>query len=450
MSPRPRVLPDRAVQGRALASRSVTADAPTLLPPVTPPTQLRPPALPVTTTAQLRPPALPDLPPPWHTPEREALQLQARAFARDEVLPVANELDPQKGLLPPALLGRLAELGYFGITTATAHGGMGLGAFEYCMVAEEIARAWMSAASIIARAQGLGTGLADDSRRTELLERSARGEWIGAIALSEPDAGSDLAGVRTRAVREGEEWVITGHKRWCGNAEAADFIQVLVRTRDAEPGESRSAGLETLLVEKDRGSFPDGLSGTPIDKIGYHGFLTWDLVFDGVRIPAGNVVTTGHGDESGFSGVGAWLDVARVHTAARAVGLAQAAVEDCTTYLQEREQFGHPIGDFQALRFALADMATEVAAARALYRQVAHLIDCGVSCTQQAAMAKLRASEMAAAVTTQAMQLHGGNGYTTERAVERHWRDARLTTIFEGTSEIQRKIISDGMLPRPR
>ena len=392
-------------------------------------------------------PALPELTAPWHTPEREKLLETVRAFARDRVRPLADELDPQKGLIPAELLTEMAGLGLFGITVPTEHGGLGLGAFEYAMVAEELARAWMSVGSIIARAQGLGCGLADASRREELLRRSAAGTWIGAIALSEPDAGSDLAGVQTRAVLDGDEYVVTGHKRWCGNAEAADFIQVLVRTRDPEEGEPRSAGLETLLLEKDRGSFPEGLTGTPIDKIGYHGFLTWDLVFAGVRIPAGHVVTTG-GDE-GFSGVGSWLDVARVHTAARAVGLAQGAVEDCQAYLQEREQFGHPIGDFQALRFALADMASEVEQARAFYRQVAHLLDVGEDATQQAAMCKLRATEMAAVVTAEAMQLHGGNGYTTERSVERYWRDARLTTIFEGTSEIQRKIVSDGLLPRP-
>jgi alkylation response protein AidB-like acyl-CoA dehydrogenase len=392
-------------------------------------------------------PALPELTAPWHTPERSKLLDTVLAFARDRVKPLADTLDPQKGLIPAELLTEMAELGLFGITIPVDHGGLGLGAFEYAMVAEELARAWMSVGSIIARAQGLGCGLADASRREELLRRSAAGTWIGAIALSEPDAGSDLAGVQTRAVLDGEDYVVTGHKRWCGNAEAADFIQVLVRTRDPQDGEPRSVGLETLLLEKDRGSFPDGLRGEPIDKIGYHGFLTWDLRFDGVRIPAGNVVTTG-GDE-GLRGVGSWLDIARVHTAARAVGLAQGAVEDCTTYLQEREQFGHPIGDFQALRFALADMASEVEQARAFYRQVAHLLDVGGDATRQAAMCKLRATEMAAVVTAEAMQLHGGNGYTTERSVERYWRDARLTTIFEGTSEIQRKIISDGLLPRP-
>src|SRR5215217_4178360 len=235
-------------------------------------------------------PQPPALLPPWHTPEREALQEQARRFATDEVLPVANELDPQKGLLPESLLARMAELGYFGITVPAEHGGLGLGVFEYCMVSEELARAWMSSASILARSQGLGTAVADADRRHDLLGRSARGEWIGAIALSEPDAGSDLAGVSTRAVLDGDEWVVTGRKRWCGNSKAADFIQVLVRERDPEEGESRSKGLVNLLLEKKRGEFPEGLSGYPIDKVGYHGFLTWDLTFDGVRIPAGNVI----------------------------------------------------------------------------------------------------------------------------------------------------------------
>jgi alkylation response protein AidB-like acyl-CoA dehydrogenase len=296
----------------------------------------------------------------------------------------------------------------------------------------------------------------DAGRRAELLRRSAAGEWIGAIALSEPEAGSDLAGVSTRAVLDGDEWVVTGHKRWCGNAKAADFIQVLVRERDPEPGESRSTGLVNLLLEKERGEFPDGLSGHPIDKVGYHGFLTWDLVFDGVRIPEGNVIDeAAAGDEggeaaerAGFAEAQKFLGTARVHTAARAVGLARAALEDSVRYLQEREQFGHPIGDFQALRFAVADMAAQVEQSRAFYRQVAHLLDLGLPCEKEASMVKLEATEMAVRVTNQAMQLHGGNGYTTERQVERHWRDARLTTVFEGTSEIQRRIVSDRLLPR--
>jgi alkylation response protein AidB-like acyl-CoA dehydrogenase len=406
-------------------------------------------------------PKPPDLLPPWHTPEREALQLQARRFAMEEVLPVANELDPQKGEIPASLLSRLAELGYFGITVPAEEGGLGLGVFEYCMVSEELARAWMSTASILARSQGLGTAVADADRRRGLRRRSARGDWIGAIALSEPDAGSDLAGVSTRAVLDGDEWVVTGRKRWCGNAKAADFIQVLVRERDPEPGESRSKGLVNLLLEKERGEFPEGMTGYPIDKVGYHGFLTWDLTLDGVRIPKDNVIdeansaAEGAGDEegadakrAGFAEAQKFLNTARVHTAARSVGLARAAIEDSILYLQERKQFGHPIGDFQALRFAVAEMAAQIEQARAFYRQVAHLLDLGVPCEKEASMAKLEATEMSVRVTNQAMQLHGGNGYTTERQVERHWRDARLTTIFEGTSEIQKRIISDRLLPR--
>ena len=339
-------------------------------------------------------PQPPALLPPWHTPEREKLQEQARRFAMDEVLPVADELDPQKGEIPASLLARLAELGYFGITVPAEQGGLGLGVFEYCMVSEELARAWMSTASILARSQGLGTAVADADRRHELLARSARGDWIGAIALSEPDAGSDLAGVSTRAVLDGDEWVVTGHKRWCGNAKAADFIQVLVRERDPEEGESRSAGLVNLLLEKKRGEFPEGLSGYPIDKVGYHGFLTWDLRFDGVRIPKDNVIDQARAaqedsaeegeaaEQAGFAEAQKFLNTARVHTAARAVGLARAALEDSILYLQEREQFGHPIGDFQALRFNVAEMAAQIEQSRAFYRQVAHLLDLGAALRQ--------------------------------------------------------------------
>src|SRR3954468_18670751 len=400
---------------------------------------------------------------PWHTPARAELQQQARRFAMDEVLPVANELDPQKGEIPAALLDRMGELGWFGITIPAEDGGLGLGVFEYCMVSEELARAWMSVASILARSQGMGTSVADPDRRRQLRHRSAGGSWIGAVALSEPDAGSDLAGVSTRAVLDGDEWMVTGRKRWCGNAKAADFVQVLVRERDPEPGESRSKGLVNLLLEKKRGEFPEGLTGYPIDKVGYHGFLTWDLRFDGVRIPKDNVIDqakaaqeesaeegldTAAAQQAGFAEAQKFLNTARVHTAARAVGLARAALEDSILYLQEREQFGHPIADFQALRFNVAEMAAQIEQSRTFYRQVAHLLDLGLPVAKEASMVKLEATEMSVRVTNQAMQLHGGNGYTTERQVERHWRDARLTTIFEGTSEIQKRIISDRLLPR--
>lgn len=394
----------------------------------------------------------PELTSPHRTDERVATQHEAHRFATEEVLPVADECDPHGTEMPRSLIDRLGEQGYFGVTIDREFGGMGRGVFEYCMIAEELARAWMSVASIIARAQGLGTGFADETRRRELLARSARGQWIGAASFSEPDAGSDLAAVATRAEREGDELVITGRKRWTGYARAADFLQLLCRTRDPEPGESRSAGLATVIVEKERNAFPPGLTGRTIDKIGYHGFTTWELEFDRLRVPADNLVTglgaQDAGPKGAFGAVEQFLNVARVHTAARAVGLARAAVEDTALYLQERRQFDHAIADFQSPRFRLARMAARVDQARAFYRQVAHLLDQGVPCEREAAMVKLLATEMAVEVTGDAMQLHGGNGYTTERRVERYWRDARLTTIFEGTSEIQQKIIADRLLPR--
>ena len=399
-------------------------------------------------------PRPPELLSPWRTDARAALQEEARAFARDVILPLADELDPRKGEMPRSLIDQMAAKGWFGITIPAEYGGMGLGVFEYCLVSEELARAWLSTGSILARGQGLGTQTLDDERRRALHAKSAKGQWIGSIALSEPTAGSDLAGVQTRAVREGDEWVLTGTKRWAGFAKGADFVEVLARVRDPEPGEPRSAGLEPFLVVKEPGTFPQGMTGTVIDKIGYHGFLTFELTLDGVRVPERDRLTGLYGDEGadadsgGFAAVQRGLNIARVHTAARAVGVARAAVEDCTAYLQEREQFGQPIGQFQALRFALADMAAEVAQARAYWQQVAHLLDEGLPAESESAAVKLLATEMAVRVTNQAMQLHGGNGYTTERRIERYWRDARLTTIFEGTSEIQRRIISDRMLPR--
>ena len=388
----------------------------------------------------------------WYlTDERRDLQDRARTFAMEEVLPLANELDPQKADIPRSFLDRMGELGWFGITLPKEVGGLGLGVFEYCLVAEELARAWMSVASIIARAQGMGTQIGDADRRLELLRRSARGQWIGAAALSEPGAGSDLANVQCRATRDGDDWVISGEKRWCGNARNADFIQLLARVRNPGPGERRSAGLATFVVEKERGVFPAGLRGEPIDKVGYHGMTTFHLWFDGLRVSDANRVGGGGGgagERSTFAATQSGLNVARVHTAARAVGLARGALEDSIAYSQERVQFERPIASFQAIRFKIADMAAEIEAARALTWQVAQAMDDGHNVEKEAAMVKLLATEMAVRVTGEGMQIHGGNGYTTERSVERYWRDARLTTIFEGTSEIQRRTISDRLLGR--
>jgi alkylation response protein AidB-like acyl-CoA dehydrogenase len=403
----------------------------------------------------IREPDPPVLSEPYRTDRRLEIQAEARRFAMDDVLPVANELDPRKEIIPPELIEKMGKQGYFGIRLPVEVGGMGLGIFEYCMITEELARAWMSVASIIARAQGMGTGHATGERRQELLRRSAAGEWIGAAALSEPTAGSDLAGVRTSAVQDGDTWVLNGEKRWCGNAVNGHFIQLLCRERQPREGESRSAGLMSVVIEKEPGTVPEGMVATEIDKIGYHGFRTYNLVLNDVRVPLGARVGQGGDGTSGpptsaFKATQRGLNEARVHTAARAVGLARAAVEDCTLYLQQREQFERPLSDFQALRFKLAEMAARVEQARSFYQHVAHRLDQDEPCEKEAAMVKLLATEMAVEVTGDGIQLHGGNGYTTERQVERHWRDARLTTIFEGTSQIQQHIISERILGKVR
>jgi alkylation response protein AidB-like acyl-CoA dehydrogenase len=380
------------------------------------------------------------------TPARLELQATARAFAMDEVLPVADELDPRREDIPAELLERMAGLGYFGILVPAEHGGLGLGVFEYCLVAEELARAWMSVASIIARGNGTGCDSGDEGRRAELLRRSAEGRWVGAIAFSEPEAGSDLANVSCAAVRDGDEWVVTGTKRWVGHALAADFLHLLARTREPAEGRGPSDGLELFLVEKERGSLPDGVRGTPIDKIGYFGLTTWQLELDGLRLPGDALQVTGLPEGQGFKHSLGWLDTARVHTAARAVGLARGALEDAIAYCGQRVQFGVPIGEQQVLRHRLADMAADVEAARQLWHHAAWLVDAGEQAGVAASQAKLFASEMAERVTSQALQIFGGNGYTTDFSVERYWRDARLTKIFEGTSEIQRKVVSDDLL----
>jgi alkylation response protein AidB-like acyl-CoA dehydrogenase len=383
---------------------------------------------------------------PYDTPQRVELVETVRELAMDEVLPVANRLDPRHEDIPDELLRRMGELGLFGVLIPEDEGGLGLGVLDYCLVSEELARAWLSVGSIIARGNGTGCDSADPDTRAALRRASAAGRRIGAIAFSEPDAGSDLANVSCAAERDGDEWVVTGTKRWVGHARSADFLHLLARTRPPREDHGPSDGLELFLVEKERGSFPDGVTGEPIDKIGYFGLTTWQLRLDGLRLPAGALQDTGEEEGQGFKHSLGWLNVARAQTAARAVGLARGALEDALAYCQQRVQFGEPIGNQQAIRHLLADMSSEVAAARQLYQHAAWLVDSGAPANTETSQAKLFASEMAERVTSQALQVFGGNGYTTEYAVERYWRDARLTKIFEGTSEIQRRIIADGLL----
>lgn len=379
------------------------------------------------------------------TDERRMIQAAAREFTMREVLPLANKLDPQKADIPPSLLEQLAEMGYFGITIPERYGGLGLGAFEYCLVTEELARGWMSVASLIARGNGLfGMNAMSEAQRQAYLPRVARGEWLGAYALSEPDAGSDIANISCRAQRDGDSYLITGTKYWCTFADGADYIMVLARTRERDPARPH-LGISAFQLEKPRGLLPEGVQGAPIPKIGYFGWKTWELSFDRVRVAAETMV----GEEgAAFYMIQNGLETARAHTAARSIGLARGALEDSIAYAKERRQFGRAIGDFQAIRFKIAQMATEIEAARQLMYHVCNAIDSGTRCDLEAGMVKYFASEMAERVTSEGLQIHGGAGYTTLFAAERYWRDARLTKIFEGTSEIQLRIISDKLLGR--
>ncbi|MCS5572087.1 MAG: acyl-CoA dehydrogenase family protein [Pseudomonadales bacterium] len=383
------------------------------------------------------------------TEERHMMQQAAREFTTVEVLPVANALDPEKGQIPRDLIEKMGEMGYFGITIPEEKGGLGLGCFEYCLIAEELARGWMSVASVIARGNGFWRSVPGFGPvRDEKIARMAVGDYLGAFAMSEPNAGSDMAGVSCRATRDGGDWIINGNKYWCTFADGADFISVVCRVET--DSESRQAGMKSIAVEKPRGELPEGVQGSPIPKIGYHGWKTWELHFDNVRVPAIDApVEDGAGPATmggGFVGIQRGLEVARAHTAARSIGAAQGALNVAVDYANEREQFGSPIGKFQAIRFKIATAATEIEAARQLMYHVCTQIDAGRRADKEAAMVKYFAAEMSERVTSECLQIMGGAGYTTHYPVERYWRDARLTKIFEGTSEIMQRIISDRIM----
>lgn len=384
----------------------------------------------------------------YMTEERLMIQEAAREFTRREVLPLANKLDPVKGDIPRELIEKLGEMGYFGITIPEQYGGLGLGCFEYCLVAEELARGWMSVASIIARGNSLiGRQGMTEEQKQRYMTRMAKGEFLGAFALSEPNTGSDVASLSCRAKRDGDSWLITGNKYWCTFADGADYIMVMARTDPNVDPKRRHLGISAFMIEKPRGELPPGVQGSPIPKIGYYGWKTWELAFDNCRVPAECMI----GEEGkAFYMVTSGLEKARAHTAARSIGLARGGLEDAIAYALERRQFDKPIAQFQAIRFKLAQMATDIEAARQLMYFVCDQIDKGNRCDKEASMVKLFASEMSEKVTSDALQVHGGAGYTTHFAVERYWRDARLTKIFEGTSEIQLKIISDNLLGREK
>src|SRR6266850_2598246 len=368
---------------------------------------------------------------PYITEERRMIQEQAREFTLNEVLPVANKLDPEKGDIPMDLRDKMAELGYFGILIPEKYGGLGLGCFEYCLVTEELSRGWMSVASLIARGNLLiGSHMMSEEQKSRYLTRMAKGEFLGAFSMSEPNAGSDISNISCRARKDGASWLISGNKYWCTFADGADFIIIIARSSDAPAGK-RHLGLSMFFLEKKRGELPPGCSGAPIPKIGYFGWKTYELAFDNCRVPAENMI----GEEGqAFYYATSGLETARAHTAARAIGLAQGALDDSIKYANDRRQFSRAIADFQAIRFKIAEMATQIEAARQLNYFVFEQIDTGQRCDKEASMVKLFASEMAERVCSEGIQIHGGAGYTTLHAVER-LEQVWITNVTMNTAE---------------
>ena len=371
--------------------------------------------------------------------EQQLLQRSVREFAEAEVKPRARELD-EKGHFPFDLFHKAAELGLTGVPFPEEEGGAGMDHISYTIVIEEIARVCASTSVILSVQNSLycdpihrfGTA----EQKEKFLLPYARGEKIGCYALTEPQAGSNAAALRTKAVLKGDRYVINGTKAWITNGGAADAAIVYVNTHP-EKGEK---GITALVVEK---GTPGFAVGKEEKKLGIHASACTELVFNDCEVPATNRI----GNEGeGYKVALSTLDGGRVGIASQAIGIAQGAFEAALKYSQERQAFGHPIFDFQAIQFMLADMSTEIEAARLLARKAAWKQDAGARFTMEAASAKLFASEMSTRVTHKAIQIHGGNGYSQEYPVERNYRDARITEIYEGTSEIQRLVIASWVL----
>ncbi len=366
---------------------------------------------------------------------QEMIQQTARRFADQELLPVAAAID-KAGAFPEAQVRKLAALGFLGVAVEERFGGAGLDVLSYAIAMEEVSRGCASTGVIMSVNNSLVCDpiqrYGDDAQRKRWLGPLARGERLGCFALSEPGSGSDAAGMRTTALRDGDAYVVNGTKNWITNGKEADLCVLIVHTDPSE----RHKGISALVV--DRRESPYGI-GKVEDKLGIKGSSTTSLVFEDLRVPVANRL----GEEGdGFKVAMSTLDGGRIGIAAQALGIARIAFEEALAYSREREAFGKKIGDFGAIREMLADMATEIDAARLLIWQAAVAKDEGQAYGKLSAMAKLYASEMSARVTHKALQIHGGYGYVKEYNAERHVRDARITEIYEGTSEIQRLVIA--------
>ena len=359
-----------------------------------------------------------------------------RQIVSERVAPRAAEIDA-KAEYPWDLRKLFAEQDLLGLPFPVEYGGTGTGTLMLNVAIEEVARACASTALIL-MIQELGTLpiqlYGSDELKQRFLPRCASGEWSPAFALSEPEAGSDPGGMITRAVRDGDEWVIDGTKNWITNLGIADFYVVFAKT---DPEAGRSRGISAFVVEADRPGFSVGKLE---HKLGIKGSPTGQPIFEDVRVPAGNLI--GEADRGMQVALGT-LDHSRLGVAAQAVGIAQGATDHAAAYARERRQFGRPIAEFQGIQFKLADMETSTAAARELLYRACAKIDRGESdAGKYSAMAKLFASDTAMAVTVEAVQVLGGYGYVSEYPVERYMRDAKITQIYEGTNEIQRLVIA--------
>jgi butyryl-CoA dehydrogenase len=367
--------------------------------------------------------------------EQKLLQKSVREFAESEVRPLAREND-ESGKFPRELFKEAAELGLTGVAFPEADGGAGFDHIAYTIVIEEVSRCCASMGVILSVQNSLYCDplhrFGTDEQKKRLLLPFARGEKIGCYALTEPQAGSNAAALQTKAVKKGDKYILNGTKAWITNAGAADAAIVYANS-DPAKGEK---GITALVVEK---GTPGFRTGKEEKKLGINATACCELIFTDCEVPAANRI----GNEGeGYKVALSTLDGGRIGIGAQATGIAQGAFEAALKYSQERLAFGHPIAQFQAIQFMLADMATEIDAARLLIRKAAWKQDTGARFSMDAAIAKLFGSEMSTRVTHKAIQIHGGNGYSREYPVERNYRDARITEIYEGTSEIQRLVIS--------
>ena len=379
------------------------------------------------------------------TDEQQMFQDVLRSFVSEHIKPVVREYESE-GRYPTEIVAKMAEMGLFGITVPAEHGGLGLDTVSMSLVFEEISRGWMGVAGFLGSHSLSCRMIANhgtDEQKRRWLPDLAAGRRRTGIGLTEPGGGSDLQGISTRAWRDGDDYVVRGTKTWITNARYADPLPVLVKTDpEAEP---RHKGMSVMMVEA-------GLAGLEvtkdIGKLGYKGPESCEVVLDDVRVPADCLL--GGEEGRGFVQVMSGLEAGRVNIAARSVGIAQAALDESLAYAQQREAFGRPIAEFQAIQLKLADMATELEAARLLTRWAADRIDKGLRADVEAGMAKYFASEAAIKASLEAMRIHGGYGYSTEFEIERLYRDAPLMAIGEGTNEIQRTVIAKGLLRRAR